>query len=49
MLDSVFPLVEKRDKELSFRGTKTKEYLGVATKLKLKEIEALYLLLCLKN
>ena len=33
--------IEKRDEELSFRGKKTKEYLDVATKLKLKDVKDL--------
>ncbi len=33
--------IEKRDKELSFRGNKTKEYLDIATQLKLKDAKEL--------
>ncbi|MFH0752648.1 MAG: hypothetical protein V1914_03565 [archaeon] len=33
--------IEKRDKELSFRGNKTKEYLNIATQLKLKDAKEL--------
>lgn len=33
--------IEKRDKELSFRANKTKEYLNTATKLKLKDAKEL--------
>ncbi|MBI4154019.1 hypothetical protein HY501_01665 [Candidatus Woesearchaeota archaeon] len=33
--------IEKRDKELSFRGNRTKEYLGTLTAKKLKEVQDL--------
>ena len=33
--------VEKRDKELSFRGNKTKEFLNIATSIKLKDAKDL--------